>query len=176
MTNYVVFDVETPNRANNRMSAIGITVVRNGKISDSYFSYVDPETHFDRFNTYLTGINEMTVRNAPNFVKLWDEILPIMDNGILVAHNAHFDMAVLRQCLRDYGISWKNTVNYLCTVQIGRKVLPDMKHNLDIMCDHFGITLEHHKADSDSNACAEILIRYMKSGVDVNKYMKEYQL
>ena len=31
---YVVFDVETPNRHNNRMSAIGITVVKDGRIVD----------------------------------------------------------------------------------------------------------------------------------------------
>ena len=43
MPKYIVFDVETPNRYNNRMSAIGISVVENGTIKRSYFSYVDPE-------------------------------------------------------------------------------------------------------------------------------------
>lgn len=31
MPKYIVFDVETPNRYNNRMSAIGISIVENGK-------------------------------------------------------------------------------------------------------------------------------------------------
>ena len=56
MHDYVVFDVETPNRANDRMSAIGITIIRNGRIADDYYTLVDPETHFDCFNTKLTGI------------------------------------------------------------------------------------------------------------------------
>ena len=57
MSRFIVLDVETPNRYNNRMSAIGICVVENGRISDTFFSYVNPETHFDYFNIRLTGIN-----------------------------------------------------------------------------------------------------------------------
>ncbi len=116
------------------------------------------------------------VKGAPNFAELWKKIEPIMSKGILVAHNAVFDMNVLRACLRDYGISWKPTAKYLCTVRIGRRVLPDMKHNLNVMCDHYGIALDHHQADSDSHACAEILLRYIESGIDVREYVKEYKL
>lgn len=47
MAVYIVFDVETPNRANDRMSAIGITAIKDSKIAANYFSLVDPETHFD---------------------------------------------------------------------------------------------------------------------------------
>ena len=57
MYRYIAFDVETPNRYNNRISAIGISVIEDGEIVDSYFSYVDPETFFDSFNTELTGID-----------------------------------------------------------------------------------------------------------------------
>ena len=94
MYRYVVFDVETPNRYNNRMSAIGISVIEDGVIRDSYFSYVNPETRFDYFNIKLTGIDERVVRNAPAFPELWKEIEPIMSGGILVAHNAVFDLQV----------------------------------------------------------------------------------
>ena len=93
---YIVFDVETPNRAGNRMSAIGITVVGDGRIVDSYFTYVDPQTHFDPFNVQLTGIHAGTVRGAPDFPALWQRIAPVMDSGILVAHNAVFDLGVLK--------------------------------------------------------------------------------
>ena len=62
MAVYIVFDVETPNHANDRMSAIGITAVRDNKIAANYFSLVDPETHFDYFNTQLTGIDAEKVK------------------------------------------------------------------------------------------------------------------
>ena len=96
MYRYVAFDVETPNRYCNRMSAIGISVIENGAVSDEFYSLVNPETYFDYFNTQLTGIDEDTVSSAPIFPELWGKIEPIMSSGILVAHNAVFDLSVLK--------------------------------------------------------------------------------
>ena len=82
----------------------------------------------------------------------------------------------LRSCLRDYGIQWKENVEYCCTVRIGRKHLPGMSHSLDSMCDFYGIALDHHKADSDSHAAAEVLLRYMREGVDVEKWIRTFRM
>ena len=71
MSRFIVFDVETPNRYNNRMSAIGIAVIEDGVIVNEYYSLVDPEQPFDYFNTRLTGISEETVIGAPTFPELW---------------------------------------------------------------------------------------------------------
>ena len=142
MPGFVVFDVETPNRLSNRMSAIGITVIENGEITDEFYSLVNPETHFDSFNVQLTGISEDTVRDAPIFPEIWAQIEPMMSSGLLVAHNAVFDMSVLKKCLGDYGIDWKPYVRYLCTVQIGRRILPGMSHTLNGLCDYYGICLK----------------------------------
>ena len=118
MYRYIAFDVETPNRYNNRISAIGISVIENGSITDSFFSYVNPETHFDYFNTQLTGIDENTVADSPTFPELWETIEPLLSSGILVAHNAVFDLGVLRKCLHDSEIAWKEKALYCCTVQM----------------------------------------------------------
>ena len=99
MYRYIVFDVETPNRYNDRMSAIGIAVIENGAVTEEYFSYVDPQTFFDRFNTQFTGIDKNTVAGAPTFPELWEKIKPIMSSGVLAAHNAVFDLGVLKKCL-----------------------------------------------------------------------------
>ena len=171
---FVCFDVETPNARNDRMSAIGITVVDDGVITEEFFSYVNPEEPFDTFNTELTGISTETVASAPSFKELWPGIKAVMSSGVLVAHNAPFDMGVLKKCLKDYGIIWKERVSYICTVRIGRKILPDISHRLNEMCRYYRIGLDHHKADSDSRACAEILIRYMQSGVNVYEYRKTW--
>ena len=57
ISRFVCFDVETPNRFNSRMSAIGISVIENGKIISEYYSLVNPEQRFDYFNVKLTGIS-----------------------------------------------------------------------------------------------------------------------
>lgn len=175
MYNFVAFDVETPNRFNNRMSAIGISVIENGIITDEFFSLVNPEVPFDRFNISLTGISEETVADAPNFAQLWEIIEPIMNRGILVAHNAPFDMSVLRSCLNAYGIVWKPYAHYLCTVQVGRRHLPFLKHHrLNDMCAYYGIPLDHHQAGSDSHACAEILLNYAREHAPIRKCIRTY--
>ena len=176
MERYIAFDVETPNRLNHRMSAIGITVVEGGRIADEFYSLVDPETDFDYFNTRLTGIDEYAVRDAPNFPALWPRIEPLLRSGVLVAHNAAFDLRVLRCCIREYDIEWKHSADYLCTVQVGRRLLPDVSHKLDDLCRYYCIDLKHHHAGSDSHACAEILLKYMEAGADLTRYVKSYAL
>lgn len=171
MSRFIVFDVETPNYQNNRMSAIGITVIENGEIVDDYYSLVNPETYFDYFNVKLTGIDERVVANAPNFPKLWAQIEPLMSSGLLVAHNAVFDMNVLKRCLRDYEIEWRLYTRYICTVQMGRCLLPGMSHKLNDLCGYYDIELNHHAA-SDSRACAEILLRYLENGADHKHFIR----
>ncbi|MBR6334665.1 MAG: exonuclease, partial [Clostridia bacterium] len=113
MSKFTVFDVETPNRYNNRISAIGITVIEDGVITDDYYSLVNPETGFDYFNIQLTGIDEESVCDAPSFPEVWREIEPIMSRGMIVAHNAVFDLGVLQHGLQDYGIDGRPYTRYI---------------------------------------------------------------
>ena len=159
---YIAFDVETPNYANDRMSAIGITVVENGVIVDEFATLVNPESRFDYFNVQLTGITPEMAAEAPTFLELWPTIVPILDSGLLIAHNASFDMSVLAKCLRAYGICWRPCADYACTVQMGRRCYPQLpNHKLNTLCDYLDIRLDHHQAGSDSHACAELLINYL---------------
>ena len=138
---------------------------------------MDPEQSFDWFNTKLTGIDARTVAGAPTFPELWKKIEPILSSGVLVAHNASFDMGVLKKCLKDYNIQWKSTVPYCCTVQIGRRVLPDISHKLNTVCDYYGICLDHHRAEQrqhrcERRSCSDI----WKEGTVITDFVKEYIL
>ena len=177
MERFIAFDVETPNSYNHRMSSIGIAVIEQGRIVDSFSSLIDPETHFDAFNIALTGISPEIVENAPTFPELWDEIGDTMLSGILAAHNAAFDMRVLSRCLMHYEIDIPRTAKYLCTVTMGRKCYPSLpNHKLDTLCRCRGIELDHHRADSDSLACASLLLDYMAQGMRPEPFIKTYDL
>ena len=174
---YIAFDVETPNCRNDRMSAIGITVVEDGAIAEEYYTLVDPEERFDPFNMQLTGITPEMTAGKPNFASLWEEIGPVMDSGLLVAHNAPFDMSVLAKCLRAYGICWRDTVPYACTCQMSRRLMPGLpNHRLNTVSDCLGLTLDHHHAGSDSRACGEILLHHLRSGVKMTPFLRTYDL
>lgn len=126
---YIAFDVETPNASNARMNAIGIAVVENGRIVDEFSTLVNPESHFDTFNIQLTGITPGMAAEAPTFQELWPTIEPILSSGLLVAHNAPFDMSVLSKCLRAYRIVWKRCVDYACTCRMGRRCYPQLPNH-----------------------------------------------
>lgn len=171
---YIVFDVETPNSRNNRMSAIGITVVENGEIIDEFYSLVNPEQEFDYFNIKLTGITPEMAEKAPTFPELWEKIGGIMESGVLVAHNAPFDMGVLQKCIEYYCIDTKPIFRYACTCRMAKKCLPSLgSHRLNNLCDYLGIELNHHDAGSDSRACAEILLFCMENGIEPKEFVKE---
>lgn len=176
MKRFVAFDVETPNSANDRMSAIGVTVVENGVIVDELDTLVNPETWFHPFNIQLTGITPAMAEEAPSFPELWPVLCPIFDSGILAAHNAPFDMSVLGKCLRAYGIDWKPSADYVCTCQMGRRCFPELpNHRLNTLCAHLEIRLDHHQAGSDSRACASILMDCMDR-TDWKRFRRTYDL
>ena len=174
---YIVIDTETPNNDNDRMSAIGVTVVEDGKITDDFYTLVDPEVRFDDFNIAFTGITPEAVVGAPTFAELWQTLCPMIGDSVIVAHNAPFDMAVLAKCLRAYGIKWKEKTLYACTVRMSCDALPDLPdHKLDTVADYLAVDLMHHNAGSDSRACAEILVYCLSHGVDPAKYTREYDV
>lgn len=177
MPSYTVFDVETPNYANDRISAIGITKITDNKITGDYYTLVNPETHFDSFNIRLTGITPEAVEDKPTFPELWEKIEPTMKSGILVAHNAQFDMSVLAKCLKFYGIDAPDYFSYACTCRMGRKCLPGMvNYKLDTLCDELNIELDHHNAGSDSSACAQLLLHYLNGGADISGFIRRYDM
>jgi len=177
MKRYIAFDVETPNARNDRISSIGAAVIENGKIVDTYSSLVNPETYFSSFNIELTGIDKEKVKNSPNFKTVWKELEPIFKNGVLIAHNAAFDMGVLAKCINAYNIKNVSSFNYGCTVRMSRKCFPTLEnHKLNTVCDHLNIELDHHKADSDSIACAKIFLECIKRGIDPKDFIKTYKI
>ncbi|TQI67884.1 exonuclease domain-containing protein [Clostridium sp. KNHs216] len=174
---YIAFDVETPNYANDRISAIGITVVENGRITYDFYSLVNSEVHFDPFNIRLTGITPEMVADQPAFPELWEKIAPVMGSGLLIAHNAPFDMGVLAQCLNDYGIEWQPFTYYACTCVMGRACYPQLQnHKLNTLCNYLNLNLDHHHAGSDSHACAELLLDYMHHGLQPDRFLRRYDL
>ena len=174
---YIAFDVETPNNGNRRMSAIGIAVVERGGIVEHHYTLVNPESRFDPFHVRLTGITAEMVQNKPTFPELWPDLARLLDRGLLIAHNAPFDLSVLAKCLWDYGIHWRGTVSYACTCQMSRRLLPHLpNHKLDTLCDYLGFDLEHHNAGSDSQACGEILLHCLEKGADIRQFLRRYDL
>lgn len=171
---FIAFDVETPNCMNNSICSIGISLIEGGKAVENRHYLVDPCADFDDVNIRIHGITPEMVAGAPTFPELWRLLGPVFQTGILVAHNAAFDLGVLRKLMNRHAICQPNAT-YVCTYQMSRRLLPKLpNHKLNTISDYMGISLNHHDAGSDSFACGEILNRLLADGHELNPHLREY--
>lgn len=123
---------------------------------------IDPQQRFDGMNISIHGITPSMVIGQPTFQELWPTVEPLLHGQIVVAHNAAFDMSVLRYCLDGMSLSYPS-FQYLCTYLLGKKMLPDLpSHKLNVVSEHFGIQLKHHDALDDARAAALVLLMLME--------------
>ncbi len=115
MEKIVAFDVETPNYNNDRMCSIGICIIEHGEIVQSQHILVNPECDFDYRNIQIHGITPSDVAEAPTFPEIWEAIAPFFRENLVAAHNATFDLCVLRKVLQAYGIC-ESLVYYVDTL------------------------------------------------------------
>lgn len=176
MEKIIVFDVETPNYSNDRICSIGVTTIEEGLVVHSKNYLVNPECNFDSRNISIHGIKPEAVINAPTFPVIWDIIGEDFLKNIVVAHNANFDLGVLKKTLIYYGIE-SSLLIYVDTLKIARKILKESaNHKLPTLCWYYDIELKHHDSGSDSHACANLLLNLIEDGADLKEYIREYKL
>lgn len=159
--NFTAIDFETANHSPASPCAVGLVKVRDGKIVDSFaLAFMPPSPHnwFSEFNIKIHGIHPSQVEDGPT----WQEVYPLMVNFIgddlLIAHNAQFDMDVLRKSAEAIGQSLPN-LQYLCSLLISRKVYNLESYRLNAVAYAIGHEeFNHHDALADADACARIII------------------
>lgn len=156
MNKFTYFDVETPNRNNDRICSMGIIHVVDGQEILKKVYLVNPETYYSKFNIEIHGITPKMTEKKPSLKQLWPEIESYFTDSVIVAHNALFDLGVLTKTLHHYGIVTPN-FNYICTLEKAKRHLGYRRNSLDYLCATFGILMDrHHEALSDAKACMDI--------------------
>lgn len=157
--NFVSIDFETANEKRNSPCAIGIVVANEHGIVDEYYSLINPMMRFSPFNIGVHGIKEGDVVDAPTFAELWPTLHDYLSNNVVIAHNASFDMSVIRYTLDHYNLTYPK-MDYLCTANIAKKIWPRLSnHKLNTVAAHHAITFDHHHALEDARVAAKILIQ-----------------
>jgi len=154
---FVAIDFETANELSTSACELGIAVVRNYKIVETRsFLIQPPDLRFNPFNTMLHGIASEHVADQPDFKMLWPELLPYFENQLVIAHNAGFDLHVLRSLLLHFDIPFQE-IPFTCSIKVAKKVWKEHhRYGLKSLSKILGIHLEHHRAESDAKACAII--------------------
>ncbi|MBO5208412.1 MAG: PolC-type DNA polymerase III [Lachnospiraceae bacterium] len=169
---FVVFDIETTgfSPVNNRIIEIGAVKVEEGKITDRFSTFVNPDVPIPFEIEKLTSINDEMVMDSPQIDVILPQFMEFCKGAVLVAHNANFDMSFIMENCDRLGI--EHDFTYIDTVGIARVLLPGQaKHTLDAVAKTLGISLEnHHRAVDDAEATAEIFVKFIpmleKDGAD----------
>jgi len=154
---FAAIDFETATSARDSACSVAVSVVKDGRFYDAFYSLIRPkDMRFDDYNIRIHGIRPEDVRDKPNFAAIWQDLKRQLDGRIVVAHNASFDMGVLRACIQSYDLAAPR-FDYLCTVKLSRRLWPELEnHRLNTLGEHFGIRFRHHNALDDARVCARL--------------------
>ncbi|WP_051350901.1 3'-5' exonuclease [[Acholeplasma] multilocale] len=161
---YVLIDFETANSDLSSACQIGIIVVENNQIIEQYSSLIKPEPNiFSRFNISIHHITPDMVADAPTFDEVWCEINKYFKSDIpVIAHNASFDIGVLRKLDQQYNLNINN-FNYGCSVYMLKKVFNLPKAGLGYLTEINNIHFGHHDALEDVKATKQVIDIYFKN-------------
>lgn len=160
---FVSIDFETANALRSSVCSMGIVVVQDGVIIEEGHWLIQPQdNYFDSYNIAIHGITPETVADQPEFPGVWPEIKKYLDGQLVVAHNASFDMSVLRHVLDQYDLPYPE-FNYSCTWIVSKKVWPgEISYKLPLVAKKFGVTFKHHDALEDARAAAIIFSKALE--------------
>lgn len=156
---WAAIDFETATREATSACALGIAIVEGGDVVETASWLIRPPFNEYEFrNTMVHGLSAEDTEFAPEFDEVWWEVRQVLEGARLLAHNAAFDMRVLRALFETREIATP-PLEYACTVTMARRAMPHLpRHTLDVVCDHCGIRLVHHDAASDAEGCARIAL------------------
>lgn len=162
---YVIFDVETTGLSveNNTIIELAGVKMKEGQIIGRFESFVNPHEDIPANITKLTGITNEMVADAPELDTVIKGFLEFVGDGVLVAHNARFDMGFLQASCKKINIEpVKNA--FLDTLELARFLYPGLRnHRLNTLADKFKVSLEnHHRAVDDSEATGHIFFHMLK--------------
>jgi len=165
---FYAIDFETANNYRNSACSVGVVRFVGGKETDSVYSLIrPPKMYFDPRFIDIHNISYDDVRDKPQFPEVWQTIIePFIsqDEGdvYFVAHRASFDMSVISECCKYYGMSVPE-MRSECSLQMARKAWKTFKcHKLTYLAEKFGIEYDAHNALDDARTCGKIYVMAKK--------------
>lgn len=158
---FTAIDFETANSSMASACSVGLVKVRDGQVVDRIGWYIRPPVghdHFAEWNTRIHGITPEMIANAPTWVEQMADLLAFTGDDPLVAHNAGFDMQVIRTASTVTGIPVP-AYTYFCSLQIARSTYTLDSYRLPSVALAAGFgDFAHHDAVADAEACAAIVL------------------
>lgn len=165
MKDFAAIDFETANGYRTSVCSVGVVIVENGEMTDSYYHLIRPVPNFyTQWTTAIHGLTHANTDDAPPFPEVWAAIAPRIRYLPLVAHNKAFDESCLKAVFQAYGMEYPDYPFYCTLVGARRRFrrgeLPD--YQLQTVAARCGYDLtRHHHALADAEACAAIALEIL---------------
>jgi DNA polymerase-3 subunit epsilon len=167
MDSFIAIDYETANPDFASACSLGVSIVEQGKVLETFQSLIKPPKEFSTFdpwNVMIHGITASAVKDAPTFDFVWEKLEKFNSkyNVPFACHFAGFDIRVTEALLKYYKKDFQE-IKFYDTYTIARKMWPKLSnHKLNTLSEAFNIELQHHKASSDAQACALIALKQIE--------------
>jgi len=160
MKDFAAIDFETANSERSSVCSVGVVIVKDWQITDTFYSLIHPEPNYYTYRcTQVHGLCCHDTDCAQVFPEVWRKVAPLIDGLPLVAHNSPFDEGCLKAAFRVYRMDYPDYV-FHDTLRMSRRRLPCLEnHQLHTVATACGYDLKrHHHALADAEACAAIAI------------------
>ena len=160
----VCFDIETTglNVKYEAITEIGAVILRDGKIVDTFQTFVNPNRRLTPEIIGLTGITDEMLRDAPQPEEALRKFLAFAGDRPLAAHNAEFDIGFIRENCRKAGLPFAPT--YIDSLILAQNLLPELSHfKLDTVAERLKLpAFNHHRASDDGATVGYMLVPFFQ--------------
>jgi len=161
---YTVFDTETTGmnpRGGDEIISIGAVRIINGQLlsEERFDQLVDPRRGISRESIKIHGIRPEMLAGQPTIDKVLPAFHRFCENTVLVAHNAAFDILMLKMKETATGVNFTHPV--LDTLLLSDALHPAHRdHDIETIAKRLGISvIGRHTALGDALTTAEILLK-----------------
>ena len=182
LRDFIAIDFETANQEPSSVCSVGVVMVRNGQVADTFYSLIQPEpNYYNYWCQRVHGLSQQDTDEAEVFSKVWQRLEEriadvffadqlALDNRRdliasipFVAHNARFDEGCLKAAFKVYQMDYPD-YRFHDTLRASRRQfgqrLPN--HQLRTVAAACGYSLQHHHhALADAEACAAIALNIL---------------
>ncbi|WP_159584234.1 bifunctional DnaQ family exonuclease/ATP-dependent helicase [Streptococcus halichoeri] len=156
---YAVVDLEaTSAGVNASIIQVGIVIIHNGRIIDTYQTDVNPHEPLTDHIKSLTGISDAQLQRAPDFSQVAKSIFDRIKDCVFVAHNVTFDANLLAEALFLEGYELRTP--RVDTVELAQIFYPTLeKYTLSHLSQELHLDLaDAHTAIADARATAQLFL------------------
>ena len=156
-TQIAVIDFETANSRSSSACQLGVVRLEDWRIVEEKEWLIRPQRLY--FSPQCVRVHGITARDcltSPEWDRVWDELHPMIDGCVIIAHNVGFDAAVLQGTCQLYDIAVPQ-FDLQCTRLIAKRAWPGQSgYGLAAISERLSIQFRHHNALEDARACAQI--------------------